>query len=77
MNFLYNNFTCITVTAPYVTIVQYREPMNIPPATNGQVLSINLSSGSIMDIKVPVKNKKNPSVEGDSRHYMRELNCIK
>ena len=30
--------TCITVTAPYVTAVQYTEPMKTPPATKGQTL---------------------------------------
>ena len=30
--------TCMTVTAPYVTAIQYTDPMKIPPAKNGHIL---------------------------------------
>lgn len=39
-------YTCITVTAPYVTAVQYIEPTIIPAAANGHAFEISRSARS-------------------------------
>lgn len=46
--------TCMIVTAPYVTAVQYTEPTRIPPARNGHTFEMILSNVSNMRTNKPL-----------------------